>query len=66
MEMSEPDPSSAMMGSDVSQPGVLAVLIHSISEQRHVLSAMMTPAAPERCALRTCKRQQNINEKEGK
>ena len=28
--------------------------LHNMSEQRHLLSAMMTPAAPAFCAFRTC------------
>jgi hypothetical protein len=42
-----------MIGSEVSQVGLSDASIHSTSEQRQVLSAMMTPAAPERWALRT-------------
>jgi len=50
-----------MMGSDVSQVGFSDALMQSVSEQRHVLSAMITPAAPERWALRTCERKHRID-----
>jgi hypothetical protein len=53
MDISDPDPSSAMMGSEVSHVGMPEAFMQFLSEQRHVVSAMITPAAPERCAFRT-------------
>lgn len=51
------------MGSDVSHVGFSDALMQSVSEQRHVLSAMITPAAPERWALRTYEREHRIDKK---
>jgi len=53
-----------MIGSDVSHVGFSDALMQSESEQRHVLSAMITPAAPERWALRTYEKIHIINVKE--
>ncbi len=60
MEMSLPDPSSAMMGSEVSHCWPPEASMQDTSEQRQVLSAMITPAAPARCALRTCEKQSGL------
>jgi hypothetical protein len=48
MEMSAPDPSSAMIGSVFSHVEDPLALRQAVSEHRHALSAMMTPAAPDR------------------
>jgi hypothetical protein len=53
MEISDPEPSSAMMGSEVSQLPLPFSATHFLSSHRHVLSAIITPAAPDRCAFRT-------------
>ena len=51
--MSEPEPSSAMIGSEVSQDASPVAWTHATLEHKHVLSAIMTPAAPDRWAFRT-------------
>lgn len=64
IEISLPDPSSAMMGSVLSQVVLPESRMHSVSSQRQVSSAIITPAAPALCAFRTYGKEDEKNESE--
>jgi hypothetical protein len=53
MKISEPLPTSAVIGSCVSHVVTFVFTMQSVLIHKHILSAVMTADAPARCAVRT-------------